>query len=124
MFDVKLIFGKRDSYKSKNMGTLNPITRTETAYYDEYEYMNGDGMYPTFDQDRGDPYNSQVEISFVYMGFAGGWVQTSGPCIIGLDGNFGDGLLARLNSPNYILHPPNPAICIYNSGGGQIHPKL
>jgi hypothetical protein len=102
------------------MDTVNPITRTETAYYDEYEYTNGDGMYPSFDQDI---YSSQIQISFVYMGFVGGWVQASGPCIIGLDGNFGDRLLARLNSPNYILQPPNPANYIYNSGGHQIHPK-
>ena len=106
------------------MNTVNPITRTETAYYDGYEYSHGDGMYPTFDQDQVEPYSSQVEISFVYMGFVGGWVQTSGPCIIGLDGNFGDGLLARLNSPNYILQPSNPATCIYNRRGDQIHPKV
>jgi len=106
------------------MENANPIIRTETAYYDAYEYMDGDGMYPTFDQEQGDPYNSQVEISFVYMSFAGGWVQTSGPFICGLDGDFGARLLARLNSPNYILHPPNPATYIYNSGGCQIHPKL
>lgn len=105
------------------MDTVNPITRTETAYYDDYEFRIGDGFYPTFDQDQGEPYNAQVEISFVYMGFAGGWVQTSGPCIIGLDGNFGDGLLARLNSPNYIIQPPNQATYIYNSGGDPIHPK-
>jgi hypothetical protein len=105
------------------MDTVNPITRTETAYYDEYEYTDGDGMYPTFDQDQGDPYTSQVEISFVYMGFVGGWVQTSGPFICGLDGDFGDRLLARLNNPNYILQPPNLVAYIYNSGGRQIHPK-
>ena len=101
----------------------HPIIRTETAYYDAYEYMSGDGMYPAFDQDQGEPYTSQIEISFVYDANVNGWVQTSGYYIQGLDGDFGVRLLARLNSPNYILHPPNPVNYIYNIGGRQIHPK-
>jgi hypothetical protein len=101
----------------------NEIIRTETAYYDEYEYMNGDGMYPAFDPDQGEPYDAQIEISFVYDADLRGWVQTSGHFICGLDGDFGTRLLMRLNSPNYILHPPNPVTRIYNSGRRQIHPK-
>lgn len=101
-----------------------PITRTETAYYDEFEYEDGDGFFPTFDIDQGDPYNSQIQVSFVYYANFRGWVQTSGYCIQGLDGNFGVRLLERLNSPNYILHPPNPVNYIYNIVGHQIHPKL
>jgi len=101
----------------------NQILRTETAYYDEYEYTDGDGMYPTFDQDQGEPYTSQIEISFVYDANVNGWVQISGYYIQGLDGDFGERLLARLNSPNYILHPPNPVTRIYNTGLRQLYPK-
>jgi hypothetical protein len=104
------------------MDADNQIIRTETAYYDEYEYMNGDGMYPAFDP-QGEPYDAQIDISFVYNANVNGWVQVSGYYIQGLDGDFGARLLARLNSPNYILHPPNPVTHIYNTGGSQIHPK-
>ena len=110
--------------KTPNMDNDNQILRTETAYYDEYEYTDGDGMYPTFDQDQGEPYTSQIEISFVYDANVNGWVQISGYYIQGLDGDFGERLLARLNSPNYILHPPNPATRIYNTGMRQLYPKL
>lgn len=102
----------------------NEILRTETAYYDGFEYTDGDGFYPTFDNDQGSPYDSQTEISFVYDANLLGWVQVSGYYIQGLDGNFGATLLERLNSPNYILHPPNPVTRIYNLGGRQLHPKL
>lgn len=104
------------------METDNQILRTETAYYDAYEYELGDGFYPAFDP-PGDPYDSQTEISFVYDANVDGWVQVSGYYIQGLDGNFGARLLERLNSPNYILHPPNPVTRIYNTGGRQLHPK-
>ena len=105
------------------MDADNQIIRTETAYYDGYEYNSGDGFYPTFDQNQGDPYTSQTEISFVYNANVNGWVQVSGYYIQGLDGNFGARLLERLNSPNYILHPPNPATHIYNTGMRQLYPK-
>lgn len=102
---------------------MNEIIRTEIAYYDDYEYMNCDGFYPTFDQDQGEPYTSQIEISFVYNATLRGWVQVSGHCIQGLDGNFGVRLLERLNSPTYILQPTNPATNIYNTGMCQLYPK-
>ena len=100
-----------------------PIVRTEIAYYDEYEFLSGDGFHPTFDQDQGEPYDRQINISFMYSARLRGWVQISGHFIVHLDGDFGDRLLARLNSPNYILHPPDPPIYIYNTGMMRIHPK-
>jgi hypothetical protein len=106
----------------KNMDTDNQILRTETAYYDAYEFRYGDGLYPAFDL-QGEPYDAQTEISFVYNATLRGWVQVSGYYIQGLDGNFGARLLERLNSPNYILHPPNPATHIYNTGMRQLYPK-
>lgn len=106
--------------KNQNM---DQIIRTETAYYDAYEFRYGyDGFYPAFDP-QGEPYDAQTQISFVYDADLNGWVQISGYYIQGLDGDFGEGLLARLNSPNYILHPPNPPNYIYNSDRRQIHPK-
>jgi hypothetical protein len=104
------------------MDTDNQILRTEIAYYDAYEFRYGDGFYPTFDL-QGEPYDAQSEISFVYNATLRGWVQVSGYYIQGLDGNFGARLLERLNSPNYILHPPNPATHIYNTGMRQLYPK-
>jgi hypothetical protein len=100
----------------------NQIIRREIAYYDAYEFRYGDGFCPAFDP-QGDPYNEQAQITFAYDEHLSGWIQTSNYCIVTLDADFGTSLLARLNSPDYILQPPNPVVYIYNLYRRRIHPN-
>jgi hypothetical protein len=64
-----------------------------TVYYDSYEYDLGDGMYPS--SDNKDGFDACMNIRFRREGSV--WMQASGRCIDGLDGNYGEQMLARLN---------------------------
>ena len=63
-------------------------------YYDEWEYMNGDGFYPFIEYDA--KYPTNVDIYFV-LNNDGVWVQLNGPDILGLDGHGKEKTLAALN---------------------------
>ena len=98
------------------------IVRNIPMYFDEYEAEYGDGLYPSSDP-IGEEYTGQITITFEYIEAFQTWFQMSGNCILGLDGNYGDGLFEKLNDPIYILQPSNRALYIHNSLGRQLYPK-
>ena len=63
-----------------------------TVYYDSYEYELGDGVYPSCDKSD---FDACMNIRFRREGST--WMQASGRCIDGLDGDYGKKMLARLN---------------------------
>ena len=98
------------------------IVRNVLMYYDEYEANYGDGFYPSPDS-IGEEYTGQTTISFEYSEALRSWVQISGDCILGLDGNYGDRLFEKLNDAVYILHPSTQVIYIHSRTGKQLYPK-
>jgi hypothetical protein len=98
------------------------IVREMVAYYDRHETIHCDGFYPCFEP-IGEPYVTESVISFEFIERTRSWLQISGESILGLDGNFGDVLLAKLNSSDYIQQPSSPGVLIYNHDGKQIYPK-
>ena len=87
-------------------------------YYDEYERLNGDGLYPSSDP-MGEEYSGAVSILFKLNESDQSWNQVSGQPFDGLDGDYGIKLLNKLNDG--ILCP---AIKIYSSARVQLYPKL
>ena len=74
------------------------IISFEKLYYDEYEYYDGDGFYPSITQDE--TYSKEIIISFKYDSIFNCWRQKTGMCITGLDGNNAHDLLNILNKKN------------------------
>lgn len=78
-----------------------------TLYYDEYEYFNGDGFFPQIDKDA--TCCKEIEVKFIYNNIFNCWIQKTGICISGLDGDNESKLLNILNSKhnlngNYIAN--------------------
>jgi hypothetical protein len=74
------------------------IISFEKLYYDEYECYNGDGFYPSVKKDE--TCCKEIIISFIYNSKLNCWIQKSGMCISGLDGNNAFDLLNILNKKN------------------------
>jgi hypothetical protein len=98
-----------------NMGNTD-IIAFEKLYYDEYEYYNGDGFYPSIEKD--DTCSREITVSFIYNNKFNCWVQNDSMCISGLDADIGIKLLKIMNT-KYNLN----CTSISNTFGLQIYPK-
>ena len=73
------------------------ITAEIEVYYDEYEYMHGDGFYPFLKRENAS--DACTRVGFEVKNNR--WLQTTGPYIYGLDGTYGADFLEFLNSTIY-----------------------
>lgn len=95
-----------------------------TFYYDSYEAHFGDGFYPQLEKESSLDSSIQIKFSvFTDSNFCNTdsyWKQEDQMNIWGLDGNWGDKLLKKLNeSLDIYVHP----IIVKNRDGVIIHPK-
>jgi hypothetical protein len=75
----------------------NEITAEIELHYDEYEYMHGDGFYPYLKREN--EIDACTKVGFILEDNR--WIQTTGPYIYGLDGNYGEDILEHLNHNFY-----------------------
>jgi hypothetical protein len=73
------------------------ITAEIELHYDEYEYMHGDGLYPFLKREH--ERDASTKVGFILKDNQ--WIQTTGPYIYGLDGNYGEDILEHLNHNFY-----------------------
>ena len=99
----------------------DPIMKTVQMFHDPYETTNGDGFYPSLNNDLA--CSSPVDLTFYYVDKSPPiWKSDDRPYpISGLDGDNGVELLTKLNE----LLPPgtDKAQAIY-SGFSQLYPKV
>jgi hypothetical protein len=87
-----------------------------TFYYDSYEAHFGDGFYPQLE--KGTSLDSSMQIKFCNTDSY--WKQEDQMNIWGLDGDWGDKLLKKLNESLDIYDQPT---IVKNRNGDIIHPK-
>jgi hypothetical protein len=93
------------------------INSKEELYYDEDEFLYGDGFYPSLNKSKTN-YKIAI-IEFIFIDKLNYWIQLDGICISGLDCDNGINLLNNLNKKNN-----SRGFSIYNKYGNLIYPKL
>jgi len=94
--------------------TNDNIIATEKLYYDEHEYIYGDGFYPCIEETT--ICSQPAIVEFLYNKIFNSWIQIGGICISGLDCDEGTNLLDFMNKKYDVK-----CISIYNLFSRQIY---